>query len=79
MTSSRFERTKIGRRPTSSEPGPHSVGPATYPSKNKVVIKYETSSDTPNFSTINSVADAGADDAKVLNESLLSRSDCHAG
>ena len=57
----------IGRRPSSSEPGPQNRGPTTYPSKNTVVIRYETSLDVLNECAIGNDAAVGAEDAKVLN------------
>ena len=67
-------RTKIGRRPKTSEPGPHKTGPAMYPARNKLVSRFATSSDTPNFKIINSVEEVGADDANVLSKNGQLRS-----
>ena len=62
--------TKMGRRPTSSEPGPQNVGPSIKPTRKSVVKRLPTSLATWNSCAIIGTEEDGAEEANVLSETM---------
>jgi hypothetical protein len=71
--------TKIGRRPTSSEPGPQHVGPSIKPTRKRVVMRLPTSLRTWNSCAIVGIEEDGAEEANVLSGSMSVGKSPHPG
>ena len=62
--------TKMGRHPTSSEPGPQNVGPSIKPTRKRVVTRLPTSLATWNSCAIIGTEEDGAEEANVLSNTV---------